>query len=85
HQANTHGWRVRERDLHLSAALGGWIGGLYAMQGVRHKTVKKSFQQPYMIATALNIAACIGAVAAWRSSPGLRSATIRSIKSMGLP
>ncbi|KAL2917467.1 hypothetical protein HK105_203135 [Polyrhizophydium stewartii] len=55
------------------------------MQGVRHKTVKKSFQQPYMIATALNIAACIGAVAAWRSSPGLRSATIRSIKSMGLP
>lgn len=40
-QAQNGGWRVSEADLCRSALLGGWIGGLLAMQVFRHKTQKK--------------------------------------------
>lgn len=52
-QALNRGWRVRERDLCLSALVGGWIGGMVAMETFRHKTAKKSFQEKYY--------ACMGA------------------------
>lgn len=60
-QAVNHGWRVRERDLQLSALIGGWIGGVVAMSTIRHKSKKKSFQAPYFLCSAVNAAA--GAVA----------------------
>ncbi|KAJ3186706.1 hypothetical protein HDU85_007526 [Gaertneriomyces sp. JEL0708] len=47
-QALKRQWRVPERQLQLTGLLGGWIGGLWAMQTFRHKTVKKSFKEPYM-------------------------------------
>ena len=34
-------WRVSERTLCQSAVIGGWAGGLVAMQVFRHKTRKK--------------------------------------------
>jgi uncharacterized membrane protein YsdA (DUF1294 family) len=57
-------WRVPEATLCLSAgiinvsltlAMGGWIGGLIAMQKFRHKTKKQSFQQQYFMAVAGNV------------------------------
>ena len=42
-------YRVPENVLHGSALLGGWIGGMFAMQTFRHKTVKQSFQVPYFV------------------------------------
>ncbi|KAI8927038.1 hypothetical protein BC831DRAFT_399170 [Entophlyctis helioformis] len=84
HQANTKGWRVSEKNLQMSALAGGWIGGLWAMQTYRHKTVKKSFQQPYFMCMGVNVVACAAAVAGWRFSPGLRSATVRTLRSVGL-
>lgn len=53
-QAQTGGWRVPEKTLQLSALLGGWIGGMIAMETFRHKTKKTSFRQPYFMAVALN-------------------------------
>eukprot|EP00842_Homolaphlyctis_polyrhiza_P005633 jgi/Hompol1/6070/HPOL_002751-RA len=76
-QANNKGWR-------LTALLGGWIGGLYAMQTFRHKTVKKSFQQPYLACVGLNIAALAGLAAAWRYNPRLRSGIHRMLQAYGL-
>ncbi|KAH6570587.1 hypothetical protein BASA62_004278 [Batrachochytrium salamandrivorans] len=84
HQATTKGWRVRERDLQFTALIGGWMGGLWAMQTFRHKTVKKSFKEPYMIATGLNMLACVGAAAAWRLRPGMRIAAFSTLKRFGL-
>ncbi|EGF82305.1 hypothetical protein BATDEDRAFT_86568 [Batrachochytrium dendrobatidis JAM81] len=72
YQASTKGWRVKESDLQLSALAGGWIGGTLAMQHFRHKTIKKAFQQPYLIAVGMNIVACVGAVAAWIRVPAVR-------------
>lgn len=62
-QAVTHGWRVPERQLQLSALVGGWIGGLTAMSTIRHKSKKKSFQIPYFLCTALNAGLCAGLLA----------------------
>mgnify|MGYP002868261644 CR=1 FL=1 len=36
-------WRIRERTLFLSAALGGSVGAILGMQLFRHKTKHKSF------------------------------------------
>jgi uncharacterized membrane protein YsdA (DUF1294 family) len=40
-QAINGGWRVSEAHLCRSALLGGWLGGLVAMQLFRHKTSKQ--------------------------------------------
>jgi uncharacterized membrane protein YsdA (DUF1294 family) len=48
-QAQSKGWRVPEKQLQLSALLGGWVGGMWAMQTFRHKTVKQSFKIPYLV------------------------------------
>lgn len=53
-QALTGGWRVPEKSLQLSALVGGWIGGMIAMNTFRHKTKKESFRQPYFVCVALN-------------------------------
>ncbi|KAI9206294.1 uncharacterized protein BJ171DRAFT_497190 [Polychytrium aggregatum] len=71
-QAHRQAWRVRERDLQLSALLGGWLGGLWAMKTFRHKTVKQSFQQPYYLCVAGNVLLMGAGVVGWRLSPGFR-------------
>jgi uncharacterized membrane protein YsdA (DUF1294 family) len=42
--------RIRERTLYLSAFLGGFFGGVWAMRGLRHKTVKSAFIWRYAVA-----------------------------------
>ncbi|KAI8822921.1 uncharacterized protein EV422DRAFT_488074, partial [Fimicolochytrium jonesii] len=64
-QAQRRGWRVPEKQLQFSALLGGWVGGMWAMKTFRHKTVKQSFKEPYMMCVAGNVLACMGAAAAW--------------------
>lgn len=54
-QAQAGGWRTRETTLHTLSLLGGWPGGLLAMQLLRHKTRKLSFQILFWIAVAGNI------------------------------
>ncbi|KAJ3169955.1 hypothetical protein HDU88_000597 [Geranomyces variabilis] len=64
HQAQTRGWRVPEKTLQLTALAGGWIGGMWAMKTFRHKTVKQSFQTPYMLCTGANVVICAAAIGA---------------------
>ncbi|KAI8915321.1 hypothetical protein DFJ77DRAFT_422936, partial [Powellomyces hirtus] len=65
HQAQTRGWRVPEKQLQLTALLGGWAGGMWAMQTFRHKTAKESFRTPYMLCVGGNVLLCAGAAGAW--------------------
>lgn len=64
-QATRGGWRIPERRLCQSALAGGWLGGLMAMQLLRHKTRKTSFQEKYVGAVVTNalIGGCALAVA----------------------
>jgi uncharacterized membrane protein YsdA (DUF1294 family) len=55
-QAIHQKWRVPERNLITTAAIGGWIGGIIAMQKFHHKNKKREFLVPYGVATLLNIA-----------------------------
>ena len=55
YQAKSGGWRVPEAQLQLSALLGGWMGGLWAMETFRHKTVKKSFRDGYKLCVVANV------------------------------
>ena len=43
HKAKKNQWRIPERTLFLSAAVGGSIGAMYGMHLFRHKTKHKSF------------------------------------------
>ncbi len=43
HKAKKKQWRIPERTLFLSAAIGGSIGAMYGMHLFRHKTQHKSF------------------------------------------
>jgi uncharacterized membrane protein YsdA (DUF1294 family) len=54
-QAQNKGWRVPEKQLQFTALLGGWVGGIWAMNKFRHKTVKQEFRTPYFIATGINM------------------------------
>ncbi|KAJ3087167.1 hypothetical protein HK102_011681 [Quaeritorhiza haematococci] len=78
-QATRSGWRVRERDLQLSALLGGWIGGFAAMATFRHKTIKQKFLQPYYAAVVGNVAVLGLAVVGWRFSPAFRTSVWRAL------
>jgi uncharacterized membrane protein YsdA (DUF1294 family) len=42
--------RVSEFHLACASALGGWLGGLIAMQFFRHKTAKTSFKAKFAVA-----------------------------------
>mmetsp|Transcript_46749 Transcript_46749/g.101812 ORF Transcript_46749/g.101812 Transcript_46749/m.101812 type:complete len:135 (-) Transcript_46749:34-438(-) len=58
HQAKHGGWRVPEKTLQGTAALGGWPAGYVAMQMFHHKTKKESFRVGYHAATAANVGLC---------------------------
>mmetsp|Transcript_98083 Transcript_98083/g.278034 ORF Transcript_98083/g.278034 Transcript_98083/m.278034 type:complete len:148 (+) Transcript_98083:56-499(+) len=47
--------RVSEDALCCTALLGGWPAGYLSMQVLRHKSVKKSFQEKYAMATGCNL------------------------------
>ncbi len=47
-------WRTRESTLHFFDLIGGWIGGLWAQQILRHKSRKISFQIFFWITVILN-------------------------------
>ena len=49
-RAGRAGWRTPENTLLLMAALGGWPGGLLAMNVFRHKTAKWTFKLKYAVA-----------------------------------
>ena len=49
-RAGRSGWRTPENTLLLMAALGGWPGGLLAMNVFRHKTAKWTFKFKYAVA-----------------------------------
>jgi uncharacterized membrane protein YsdA (DUF1294 family) len=70
-QAIKHQWRIPEKTLHLTALLGGWIGGLAAMSTFRHKSKKKAFQIPYFTCVAANIGLCGAAVMGFKRNPNM--------------
>lgn len=43
YKAKKHAWRIPEKTLFLSAAIGGSVGAMYGMHLFRHKTKHKSF------------------------------------------
>lgn len=61
-QARSGGRRIRERTLYLSALLGGFLGGIWAMRGLRHKTVKTSFIWRYAVAVLVHTSAWVAAI-----------------------
>lgn len=51
--------RIPEATLLALGAMGGWPGGLFAQQALRHKTKKLSFQLLFWLSVLLNIAIVI--------------------------
>ncbi|KAI8849881.1 hypothetical protein BC829DRAFT_361725 [Chytridium lagenaria] len=76
-QALAGRWRVPEKQLQLTALLGGWAGGMWAMEQFRHKTNKKAFREPYFAAVAVNGVIMAGCAGLWVSSPAMRSSVAR--------
>ena len=50
-------WRTPESTLHVLSFLGGWPGALLAQQLLRHKSIKREFQQVFRATVVLNLAA----------------------------
>jgi uncharacterized membrane protein YsdA (DUF1294 family) len=63
YRAQQDQWRIAETQLDLWSFAGGWIGGWFAQQLLRHKTRKASFRAVYWFSV---IAHC-AALAAWLS------------------
>ena len=59
HKAKKKQWRIPERTLFLSAAIGGSIGAMYGMHLFRHKTKHKSFLFGMPAILALQLLAAI--------------------------
>jgi len=47
-------WRTKESTLHLLSLIGGWPGGYYAQNHLRHKSSKTSFKTVFWITAAIN-------------------------------
>jgi uncharacterized membrane protein YsdA (DUF1294 family)/cold shock CspA family protein len=58
--------RIPEGTLHFLDTIGGWPGGAFAQQWLRHKSSKRSFLAIYWVTVAINV---IGAVLAF-TAPG---------------
>ena len=61
HKAKRKQWRIPERTLFLSAAVGGSVGAMYGMHLFRHKTKHRSFLfgMPAILALQLLVAAML--------------------------
>lgn len=53
--AQNGGWRTRESTLHFFALIGGWPGAFYAQKKLRHKSIKKEFQNIYWVTVIVNV------------------------------
>ena len=60
-KAKKNRWRISERTLMLSAALGGSVGALLGMYTFRHKTkhIKFTLGVPAILITQLALALCL--------------------------
>ncbi|KAJ3115534.1 hypothetical protein HDU96_000481 [Phlyctochytrium bullatum] len=81
-QALKKGWRVPERQLQLTALLGGWGGGMWAMETFRHKTTKKAFREPYFACVAANGVIMAGLAGLWVASPAARASVARASRAL---
>ncbi|KAI9336172.1 hypothetical protein BDR26DRAFT_865277 [Obelidium mucronatum] len=79
-QALTKGWRIPEKQLQMTALLGGWVGGLWAMQTFKHKTIKKEFREPYNLAMMGNWVIMGGIAGAWVFLPQARRSLQSKVK-----
>lgn len=78
-RAAIHGQqRVPERTLCRTAIFGGWPGALIAMQLLRHKTRKRSFQKKYVAAIGTNALVTVPAAVLAIASPAARSAFVNA-------
>jgi len=57
--ARTARWRTPESTLHVVGLLGGWPGALIAMQVLRHKSSKPSFQGVFWATVVANCGALV--------------------------
>jgi uncharacterized membrane protein YsdA (DUF1294 family) len=48
-QALKKGSRISERELHILSALGGFLGGSFAMYKLRHKVAKRDFLVKHLL------------------------------------
>eukprot|EP00929_Paragymnodinium_shiwhaense_P030051 TRINITY_DN17097_c0_g1_i2.p1 TRINITY_DN17097_c0_g1~~TRINITY_DN17097_c0_g1_i2.p1 ORF type:complete len:399 (-),score=75.55 TRINITY_DN17097_c0_g1_i2:250-1446(-) len=68
--ANRRLWRVSEDGLCITALMGGWPAGFFAMKSIRHKTSKLTFQEKYNTAACGN-ALLLGAWLGWALTAAL--------------
>ena len=61
-RARMGAWRIRERTLFLTAALGGSIGGILGMQVFLHKTKHLSFKLGFPAILIAQLAAAAGII-----------------------
>ncbi|EGC38119.1 hypothetical protein DICPUDRAFT_86664 [Dictyostelium purpureum] len=78
-QAIKQRWRVRESTLQLTGLLGGWIGGMWAMEKFKHKRAKQSFKNVYFSAVAGNIGVVGAFFFLYKKFPHLIPIQIRSL------
>jgi uncharacterized membrane protein YsdA (DUF1294 family) len=53
-------WRISEKNLHLLALLGGWLGAFLAQKILRHKTQKQPFRAIFWLTVLFNCALLAG-------------------------
>ncbi|KAN0012418.1 hypothetical protein ACTFIU_007719 [Dictyostelium citrinum] len=78
-QAIQHKWRVPEKTLHLTGLLGGWIGGMWAMQAFKHKRSKQSFKNVYFTAVAANVGIIGASILVFKKFPQYIPNQLRSL------
>lgn len=64
-QAQSNGWRVPEKTLHLLELLGGWLAAYIAQQRLRHKTSKRRYQIVFWLIVAAHQFAAMDYLLKW--------------------
>jgi uncharacterized membrane protein YsdA (DUF1294 family) len=80
-QAIHHKWRVPEKTLCLTGLMGGWIGGVAAMEAFKHKRSKPSFLQKYYAAVCVNVL-CVAALAFFAKRRAKLPPTLQPVQTM---
>lgn len=63
--ASSGAWRTPESTLHVLSFAGGWPGALLAQQLLRHKSIKRGFQQVFWATVVFNLTALGVLVSPW--------------------